>query len=373
MSIPENLQRSPFSHLYPNEDQLEWMDVFGYAVPMHCGDPEGEYTALRTAVAAMEFSMLYRWDVTGAGALEAVNSVFSRDLTSLGPGRIAYGVFVDDDGHMIDDVTVITPSPEHVQVIGGNVAQDDDLLRAAAPDGVDVTERREETAHLSIQGPASRALLSSMTDTDLSDGALPYYSYLRNVNLGGVDCHINRMGFTAELGYEAIMPREHAAAFGEALVDAGTPLGLRFAGASTVMVARIEAGMIMAHLEYDHTSTPFECRLGWALDLDKGDFRGRAALVAAEATAPDRVVSVAIDGAEMIEFAPVTHNGEPVGVVTMAFPSPALQGRTLGLARIKKEAAKPGTELVGAMGDQPFTGEVVATPVYDPDRTRVRS
>ena len=373
MSIPDTLQTSPFSRFYPNQADIEWMDVFGYAVPIHCGDPEGEYEALRTAVSAMEFSMLYRWDVTGDGALAAVNRVFSRDLVSLGAGRIAYGVFVDDSGHMIDDVTVIAPSPEHVRVIGGNFAQDDELLRASAGGSIEITERRAETAHISIQGPRSRELLGSMTDADLSNAALPYYSYLQGVEVAGVECHVNRMGFTAELGYELMMPRSQAAALGEALVAAGTPMGMRFGGGSTVMTARIEAGMIMADLEYDHTSTPFECRLGWAVDFDKKDFRGRAALQAAKATAPDRVVSVVIDGADMLEFAPVSVDGQQVGVVTMAFPSPVLQGRTLGLARVRREAAAVGTKLTGAAGDQTFDAEVVKTPVYDPDRQRVRS
>ena len=373
MSAPEHLRSTPYSPLYPDDLATEWIDVFGCAVPVHCGDIGAEYTALRTAAAAMEFSMLYRWDVTGPGALEAVNSVFSRDLRRLGPDRIAYGVFVADDGTMIDDVTVVAPRDGFVRVIGGNEETNDTLLRDTAPAGVGVVQRRDETAQLSFQGPKSREILQSLTAVDLSNEALPYYHYIREVQIAGIRGQLNRMGFTAELGYEFITPAEDAVSFGTALLEAGEDAGVRLAGAATVMMARVEAGMVMAHLEYDHTSTPFECRLGWAVDFDKGPFRGRDALAAARDNAPDRVVSVVIDGVAEAEFAPVALNGEPVGVVTMALPSPHLGGRTLGLARIRKSAAAVGTALTGEASGASFRAEVVATPVFDPERTRVRS
>ena len=373
MPAPEHLRSTPYSPLYPDDLDTEWIDVFGCAVPVDCGDIEAEYTALRTAAAAMEFSMLYRWDVSGPGALEAVNSLFSRDLRRLGAGRIAYGVFVADDGTMVDDVTVVAPSAEFVRVIGGNIDANDALLRDTAPAGVTVTQRRDETAQLSIQGPRSREILQSLTAADLSNEALPYYHFVGEIEIAGIKGQLNRMGFTAELGYEFITPAEEAVAFGTALLEAGQDAGARLAGAASVMMARVEAGMVMAHLEYDHTSTPFECRLGWAVDFDKGPFRGREALLAAKQSAPDRVVSVVIDGITEAEFAPVTLDGSEVGVVTMALPSPHLGGRTLGLARVRKAAAAAGTVLAGEAGGTPFRAEVVPTPVFDPERRRVRS
>ncbi|MCY3650332.1 MAG: aminomethyl transferase family protein [Acidimicrobiaceae bacterium] len=373
MPAPEHLRSTPYSPLYPDDLATEWIDVFGCAVPVHCGDIGAEYTALRTAAAAMEFSMLFRWDVIGPGAVEAVNSVFSRDLRRLGPDRIAYGVFVADDGTMLDDVTVVTPHDGFVRVIGGNEEADDALLRDAAPAAVSVVQRRDETAQLSFQGPKSREILQSLTAADLSNKALPYYHFIREVQIAGIRGQLNRMGFTAELGYEFITGAEDAVSFGTALLEAGEDAGVRLAGAATVMMARVEAGMVMAHLEYDHTSTPFECRLGWTVDFNKGPFRGRDALVAAKDSARDCVVSVVIDGIAEAEFAPVALNGEPVGVVTMALPSPHLGGRTLGLARIRKSAAAVGTALTGEASGASFRAEVVATPVFDPERTRVRS
>ena len=65
---------------------------------------------------------------------------------------------------------------------------------------------------LSVQGPNSRALLQRLTDTDLSNEAFPYYTFKTGVTLAGLDAQLNRLGFTAELGYEVMVPVGYAEA-----------------------------------------------------------------------------------------------------------------------------------------------------------------
>lgn len=48
-------------------------------------------------------------------------------------------------------------------------------------------------------------------------------------------------------------------------------------------------------------------------------------------------------------------------------------GKTLGLARVHKDHAEPGTKVVAVLPDEEIQGEVVSTPVYDPERKRVKS
>jgi glycine cleavage system aminomethyltransferase T len=46
----------------------------------------------------------------------------------------------------------------------------------------------------------------------------------------------------------------------------------------------------------------------------------------------------------------------------------------LGLAQVRKEFAKTGTRICAILADgRDIHAVVVATPVYDPERTRVRS
>jgi aminomethyltransferase len=374
MTNPEGLLRTPFSAMYPADLETEWIDVYGYAVPLWIGDPADEYAAFRERVGILEYSMLYKWDLRGTGAVATANSVFSRDLVKLAPGRIAYGVVTDADGLMIDDCTATMLAADHVLLCGGNPLVGN-LLRERLPGDTTMLELREGLAVASVQGPRSRELLQRLTEADLSNEALPYYSVLTDVSLAGIPATISRLGFTAELGYEVMVPIDRAADLWNALFESGEDLGVTACAAAALMMARIEAGMVMGEVEYDHTVTPFECRMGWAVDFNKGEFLGRESLLAKKDSAEERVVTVRIEGdADGLDGAPLTARDNPVGFITMAVPSPVLDGATLGMARVHRSAAEVGTALtVTPEAGQSRTAEVVSTPVYDPERLRVRS
>jgi glycine cleavage system aminomethyltransferase T len=372
MRIPEGLRATPFSPRYADRVE-EWIDVYGHAVPLSLDDPAKEYSAIRGAAGATEYSMLYKWHVEGAGAVAAADAVISRNVRALRPGRLAYGVVVDADGMMLDDVTIAVPGPGHVVVTGGNPATQEQLT-AHAPAGTTVTERRDESAVLSLQGPRSREILQRLTDADVSNVAFPYCTFRTGLSIAGIPAQVNRVGFTAELGYELQVPRDRALELWDAVFEAGADLGLRAFGAAALMMCRTEAGMIMGELEYDRTVTPFECRMGWAVDFDKGPFLGREGLLAKKETAVGRVVSVVVDAdPETAEGARLRLGGRDVGYVTMAVPSPHLDGATLGLARVHRDGAKIGTVLTAVAADGSTAATVKPMPVYDPGRTRVRA
>ncbi|NUB46201.1 aminomethyl transferase family protein [Fertoebacter nigrum] len=367
MTYPDTLMPTPLAALY-GDGVVEWMDVFGFAIPVTWGDPEAEYDAIRNHVAAIEFSMLLKYDVTGPGAADCVNRVFSRDVTAMKPGRVAYGVVVDVDGHMIDDCTVFYHSPERVMVMGANSRLGEDLTASAGP-GVLVRECRADHAQISVQGPKSRALLQDLTAHDLSNMALPYYDFRTGVTIAGISMQISRLGFTGELGYELLLPVARTPELWTALTTAGQKHGLKPVGGAALMMARIEAGLIMGGLEYDHTSTPWECRMGWAVDLAKPEFQGRTALAASKGSAKKTVASIVFpEGADGLDGAEITVKGSLAGVVSMAIPSPALGGKMLALGRIDTTHASEGT-VVSAAG---HLGSVVKIPVHDPDRRRTR-
>ena len=371
--IPAELAIPPFAPRYFDRVE-EFMDVYGYAAPVWVSDPESEYNAVRGAAGAIDFSMLYKFDLTGPGALELVDSVVTRDVASLAPDRIAYGAIVDSSGRMVDDCTVSILASEIVRVVGGNPA--DGAVLTAAADGteVEVKARREELAHLCVQGPRSREILAALTDEGVSNEAFPYYTH-RDITVAGIAAHVNRMGFTAELGYELFVPRERALELWDAVFEAGEPLGLMPFGGAALMMLRIEAGMVMGDgLEYDSTVSPFECGLGWAVDFGKQNLRAREALTDLRESAPTRLVSLVMErGGDAATGARLSHRGVDVGHITMSVLSPLLGGRTLGLARVATPQGITGTRLIATVGDEEIEAEVVPTPVFDPERTHVRS
>jgi len=284
-------------------------------------------------------------------------------------------VILNDQGGIVDDSTVMVRGDDRLRMAGSPLMPGE-VIPYAEAHGLKAVERRNELAHLNIQGPRSRDLLSALVSIDVSNQAFPYYTFKEPVRVAGVDdVFITRMGYTAELGYELFVPAGRALEIYDALMEAGTQYGIRPVGVAAIMMIRLEAGMVMGEFEYDATVSPWEASLGWAVDLEKGEFRGREAVIRLRDERPGRLVSVVLDrGGDTATGAELRRtDGDPIGHVTMSMPSPYLGGKTLGLARVHKDHAAPGTGVVAIAGDEEIRGELVARPVYDPERKRVKS
>jgi aminomethyltransferase len=360
---------------YPRLQALtdEWMDLFGYWAPTVVTDTEEEYRAVRETAGLMDFTMLRKVSLDGPGALDLVNSIVTRDVSKLTPGRIAYGALTDDEGKMVDDCTTMMRAYDSVRFCGANDRDYEIFSAAAEGSDIRVREHTDATPHLCLQGPKSREILQGLTSSDLSNAAFPYYTFKDEVDVAGVPVFMTRLGYTAELGYELWVDRERAFELWDALREAGEPQGMKLIGMIALDLFRIEGGFIIGGIEYDATVSPYECGLGWSVDLAKGEFQGRQALARDEKTTQLRVTSVVLErGGDEASGAPLWVGDEEVGLVTQAVVSPYLGGRTLGLAKIRKDLNRPGQDVVAQVGDDKVEGEIVSHPVYDPERKRAK-
>jgi aminomethyltransferase len=351
----------------------EWMDLFGYWAPTEVTDAQDEYRAVRETAGLMDFTMLRKVDLDGEGALDLVNSIVTRDVSTLTPGRIAYGALADESGKMVDDCTTMMRAADHVRFCGANDRDYEIFSAAAEGSGIAVREFTDDMPHLCLQGPRSREMLQGMTDADLSNAAFPYYTFREDVEVAGIPVFMTRLGYTAELGYELWVDRDRALELWDALLEAGEPQGMKVIGMVALDLFRIEGGFIIGGIEYDATVSPYECGLGWSVDLDKGDFQGREGLARDREETKLRLTSVVLErGGDEASGAPLWVDEEEVGLVTQAVESPYLGGKTLGLAKIGRDLNQPGQSVVAQVGDDEVAGEVVSHPVYDPERKRAK-
>ena len=350
-----------------------WMDLFGYLAPSAVTDTLEEYRAVRETAGLMDFSMLRKIDLSGPGTLELLDSLLTRDLKTVQPSHIAYGALTDEGGKMVDDCTASVFSPERIRFCGANDRDYEIFSEAAAGTKVEVRHFTDEMPHLCVQGPASRSILQPLTDSDLSNAAFPYYTFKETVTVAGIPVFMTRLGYTAELGYELWVNEDRAVELFDALVAAGEPAGMRVIGMDALDLFRIEGGFIIGGVEYDPTVSPYECGLGWAVDLDKGEFQGREALAAAKQESNVRLGSVVLEsGGASASGARLSSGGEDVGYVTQAVDSPYLGGRTLGLAKLRRPHNAVGTPVVATVGGSEVSGEVVQHPVYERERKRAK-
>ncbi len=242
-----------------------------------------EYYAIRTACALLDISPLYKYHVHGRDALKLLNRVVTRDVAKLAIGQVMYTPWCDDEGKVIDDGTIARVEENFFRM----TAADPSLgwLEENAI-GLEVTieDVSDELASLALQGPTSRDILQTLTETDLA--RLKYF-HITRATLANIPVAISRTGYTGDLGYELWIEPQHAEELWDALMEAGRGYGIRAAGNLALDIARIEAGLLLIAVDFTSSkktmfeiqkSTPYELGLGWTVKLDKLHFIGHAAL-----------------------------------------------------------------------------------------------
>ena len=392
---PFHERTAPLCTSHRFKDWAGYLAVCSYDVTH---DPE--YFAFRHATGAIDVSPLYKYDVTGPDAARLLARMTVRDITRLKVGRVTYTCWCDDQGKVIDDGTVSRLGDEHFRL---TAAEPTWHWLDSLADGyrARIRDTTAEIAALALQGPTSRALLAAVSDADID--RLRFFRTTR-ARIGGHEGWITRTGYTGDLGYEVWVAADDAVAVWDALADAGRSFGFTPAGLDALDVTRIEAGFIMAGVDYysaptvvlpRYKSTPDEIGLGWTVQLDRAPFVGQAA-IAAERSRPAewRLVGLEVgwEGLERLyaehglppglpahasrEAIPIFDSpggGRQIGRATSHTWSPTLK-RMLALASVEARFAAPGTELgiehTVDWARSVVPAKVVDPPFFDPPRKR---
>jgi aminomethyltransferase len=370
-------KQTPYFHKFV-ELGAELADRIGFDAAVVFTSTEEEHLATRNAVGIYDVYSQGPLDVKGPDAARLLSTVSARDVERrmTEDGGVLYTSFCNASGGMIDDLTVYRLGAEHFWVIATPsraVIVEAWLEQHAADMAAYVTNVISGTAYLSIQGPRSRELLSSLTDADLSTEALPYFRCARG-DVAEVPMVISRTGYSGELGYEFYYPRDYAEAVWDAVIDAGRPLGAVPAGLGALRSVRIEKRFPLYGLDLDETTSPLEAGLGWAVDLDDRDgFVGADALRRQREEGITRsLVGLAFENLEPLPKPgdTVRIGGDEVGTVTSADRGYAL-GRSLALAYVRPDAAAAGA-VVEVKGDAKWPATLELEPFYDPKGERLR-
>jgi dimethylglycine dehydrogenase len=338
----------------------------------HVGE---ECRAVRDAVGLLEISNYGKFEVTGAGSEAWLSRVMANHVP--GVGRIALTPMLNERGRLIGDFTLCRPSAARVFLIctyAAEVYYRRWFERHPPPAGVSVRPCAMEYVGLSVAGPHSRALLQSLTRTDLSTGAFPFLSF-RQVDIGMVPALVGRISFTGDLGYEIWVTSEYQRALYDLLVAAGREHGLRLFGGRALNAMRIEKSFGTWAREYRPIYGPYEAGLGRFVDLSKGDFIGRAAaLEEKESGGRLRLVTFTVEAgdADASGDEPIWHDGRVVGWVTSgAFGHRLQRSLALGYIPAALAAATDGFE-IEIIGERRAAVRAPAAP-FDPAGARMRA
>ena len=370
---------------------LSQLDSFipwaGYTTVDVFTNVEQEYFAIRNATTLYDLTPMVKYRIAGSGASGYLNRLVTRDIGKLQPGRVAYCVWCNDAGHVIDDGTIFRLAANEYRLCTAE-RQLDWLLDSAIGFDVQIAEVTEEIAALALQGPTSCAALK--------DYGMAGIQMLKPFEIGhfavaGNQIMASRTGFTGDLGYELWMSPQQAESVWDGLMAAGRSRGIRAIGSMALNVARIEAGFILPNADFvsaEHTihtgraRSPLELGLGWLVDFKKGHFTGRRALLAEERRgARRRLVGLDIEGNKPAHNALLydERSGKrEVGSVSSAIWSPTCK-RNIALAMIEAPHFRLGAEVWAEIylnrelvwERRMARARVVEKPFYAPERRRV--
>jgi len=343
------LLKTPF---HERARELSQLDSFvpwaGYSTVDVFTSVEQEYFAIRNSSSLYDLTPMVKYRIAGADALRFLNRLVTRDIRKVGPGRVAYAVWCDDAGHLIDDGTVFCMGPNEYRLCTGE--RQLDWLRASAIGfDVEIREVTEDVAALAVQGPTSARLLKAVGLAGV-ERLKPFghgeFTMPRGAGAGAIPMMVSRTGFTGDLGYELWMQPADAEAVWDALMELGRTRAVRPVGSRALNMVRIEAGFVLPNLDFVSAThslylgterSPLELGLAWLVDFNKGHFTGRRALLAEQARGPRRrLVGLDIEGTKPAHNAllyTARSGKKEAGSVTSATWSPTCK-RNLALAMV---------------------------------------
>jgi sarcosine oxidase subunit alpha len=352
----------------------DWRRAYDY------GDPQGEALAVHEAAGLIDVSTLGKLLVRGPDAGEFLDRLYPNRFSDLKPGRIRYGVISSDAGRIVDDGTIcrIDDDTFYVTTTSSGAGAVEEWFSWWLADWrmrVQLTDLTQGLSAVNLAGPRARQILSELTDIDCSPEAFKYLDG-KQAKVAGVECLILRIGFVGEVGYEIHFPSAYGEHVWDALLEAGSELGIRPFGLEPQRILRLQKMHILVGQDTDSESTPFGAAMPWIVKLDKDeDFIGKWALehYSEHAPATSLVGFTLANGRVPTEGAVVVDpQGEPAGQVTSARYSPVL-GQVIGMAWVPSALAGDGATIrISDEGDTLFA-RLQTTPFYDPDGEVLRS
>jgi 4-methylaminobutanoate oxidase (formaldehyde-forming) len=343
-----------------------------------------EQRAARERVAIVDYSMLGKISVEGVGAEAFLQRVCTNNM-AMACGRIAYTLLLNERGGIESDVTVARYADDHFMVMSSIArTRRDYLWLAALIEPEEQVKLRDETASLGVlgvMGPQSRALMTAVTDLDVTNEAFPFNRFYE-CHIGHAKVTAQRLSYSGELGWEVLVTPDFAEHVLDSLLSAGAPLGVKLLGSEALNALRIEKGFLHWGHDMAYTESPHQVGLDFTCKTDKSPaFIGREAYLRrkAEATGPYLCAVRLKDSAPLMHHnEPVLRDGKVVGYVTSGAFSAHFHC-AVGLCFIdlpddaQSKAAIASGDYTVMIEGEPVAAEVSVRPFYDPLNERMLS
>ncbi|WP_420858900.1 GcvT family protein [Marivivens marinus] len=331
-----------------------------------------EVRAVREGVGINETHNFGKFRVTGPNARAWLDRIMAGRIPA--PGRLSLTPMLSPKGRLLGDFTVSCLAEGDFRLTASYGAQAQHLrwFEMNAADGAQVENTSDSLTGFQIAGPKAREVLAACTLSDVTDIR---FLDARKMVVGQVDCIVQRVSYTGDLGYEIFCNPMDQRQLWETLWAAGQPHGMKPFGMRAMMSLRLDRffGSWMREFSPDYTpaETGMDRFIAWKKNVD---FIGRAAAEAERATPPARTLmtfEVDADDADVVAYEPVFIGGEVKGYCTSGGYSHHA-GKSIAYALVPRDAASPDLEVEIEILGSRRKARAISTPMFDPEGERLR-
>ncbi len=335
---------------------------------------KAEVMAVRNGVGINEVQNFGKYRVTGPNARAWLDRIMAGLIPK--PGRLSLTPMLAPSGKIIGDFTVSGLSETEFQLTASYGAQgwhgrwfDQNMAN-----GVQVENISDARSGFQIAGPKARDLLARVTRADVSAAAFRFMD-VRRMTVGMADCIVQRVSYTADLGYEIYCDQMSVRHLWDTLTMAGADLGLRPFGMRAMMSLRLDKWFGSWGREFSPDYTPCETGLDRFIRWNKdADWFGKAAATAEKAAGPTRrLVSLVVEAADadVVAWEPIWLDGEVVGFCTSGGFS-HFTGLSVAQGFLPADRIVDGLAVEVEILGERRAAKVHLAPLFDADGARMR-
>ena len=301
-----------------------------------------EHRAVRERVGVFDQTSFAKFEMTGRDAERALEWMCANNVARA-PGTVIYTQLLNSRAGIECDLTVARMAEDRYYIVTGTgfASHDFHWIRTHVQAGLDaeLTDVTDDYSVISVFGPRSRDLLSSITSDDLDNGAFPFAS-VREIRIAGALVRALRITYVGELGWELHTPAVSALDVYRAVMAAGKAHGVAPCGYRAIESLRLEKGYRAWSSDLTPDHTPLQAGLGFAVKLDSNTpFLGREALVEQRQSGCTRRLACFTSAPDVVLLGRETiyRNGERVGWLTSGGYGYTID-RSIGYGYVRNQA-----------------------------------
>ncbi len=266
------LKRTP---LYPlhKKNYAKMVIFFNWEMPIEYEGILREAKNTRTHCTLFDVSHMGKIEIKGKKSLKFIQYLTTNNIERIKAFSLQYNLFINEEATIIDDFMIYKLEDGFLCVV--NASNKDKVFRwlnSNKIDGVEIEDKSDDMALLSLQGPHSEAVIKKISSINVKRLKYMHFIYSK---IDGVRCIISRSGYTGEDGFELYCSSKDAFNLWELITNGGKEYFLSFGGLGARDILRIEAGYPLYGHEINESINPIEASLRWVVKEREKDFMGR--------------------------------------------------------------------------------------------------